>query len=48
MAKINKKVLEFEMELAYDLKLAEDIGSDCDYALRLGLIEDYEHCGWCD
>jgi len=48
MAKINKKILEQELELAFDLKFSHEEGKDCFSALTLGMCEEWEHCGWCE
>ena len=45
--KLNKKMLEFELELAQDLQVADERGQDCVYALSLGLSDEGECCGDC-
>ena len=45
--KIDKKTLEFELDLAFDLKMSEKYGKDCFDSLTLGVCEDWEHCGDC-
>ncbi|MBR3362988.1 MAG: hypothetical protein IKG40_03580 [Bacilli bacterium] len=46
--KLDKKTLNFELELAYDLEWSKKDGKDCFSSLTLGLCEEWEHCGYCD
>ncbi len=45
--KLDKRTMQFEIELAKDLNISEKRGKHCVYALSLRLSEDWECCGDC-